>query len=110
MKKIIVLCFAAVALASCASVGKYLSIEKNIRKVEIGMTEREVVAIVGNHYEVGGMARNMKTLMYDYQMDDGSRKQYLFTFVDGKLQSYETRFLTSNVHDHSHSHDGDDHR
>lgn len=88
MKKAILICLAALAIASCATPASTTA-SYNARKVEIGMTEREVIRIMGRDYDVVAARANTRTLVWGYNNDRNTRSsEYRMVFVDGKLHSF----------------------
>jgi hypothetical protein len=91
MKKTIFILLAAVALSSCAELF-YITSER-IKNVQIGMSEDEVVRIMGRNYDVVGATATTRTLGYGVY-DDGDRvAEYRLVFVNGVLDSFNKEFI-----------------
>ncbi len=90
MKKAIIFLSAAI-LCSCAEL--YLTAGDRIKNVVIGMSEQEVIGIMGKYYDVVGANADTKTLAWG-MLSDGKRvSEYRLLFVDGKLHSYHKEHL-----------------
>lgn len=86
MKKLIYLLMMTVALTACGS----LQIEKKMRDVELGMTKRQVVSILGNNYESAGARQtqdgDIETIRYSsLTLTEKVDQYFILSFKDGKL-------------------------
>lgn len=85
LKKFLFPCFAAILLASCNSTFQSMQADTNAKNVHIGMTEKEVVQIMGKHYEIVGAAANTRVIKYNTADVD---YEYRFLFVNNRLESF----------------------
>lgn len=84
MRKLLVLFITlSTCLPSC-SLFDQMSVDRRVRKVEIGMTEKEVIRIMGRSYEIVGASGNMRIINYPAPPD----YEYRFRFVGGRLESF----------------------
>ena len=91
MKKITLLLFCTILLASCATWNSIISADKNMRKLDINMTKNEVVDIMGNNYEVINRTENTFVLGYK-SSDEGI---YMLFFEDDLLKEWNKEWMTS---------------
>lgn len=89
IKKIFLLLFCVILLASCGSYGAMVYSDSNMRKVDINMTKDEVVAIMGSSYEVINRTESTFTLGYK-SLDDGI---YMLFFENDLLKSWNKEWL-----------------
>ena len=91
MKKIFLLCFAAAVLSSCAALVDAMQADDRVKRVEVGMTEREVIGIMGGSYQVVGADGDMRVIAYGTDLAEGgsATAEYRFYFRGGRLQSFE---------------------
>jgi len=79
----IIILVAALALSSCG----YLDFSKKIEKIEIGMTKKDVIKILGNDYTLVQVRPTpeglLETFRYHTTIDD-----YILNFLDDKLQEW----------------------
>ncbi len=94
MKKIFLICFAALVLSSCASLVDAMQVDDRVKKVEVGMTEREVIGIMGRSYELVGADGDMRVIAYGADWVDGeTTSEYRFHFRNGRLRSFNKEHL-----------------
>lgn len=72
MKKLLIIAFAAISLAACGT-----AYNTQLKQIELGMTDQDVVALMGNKYE---MVDN-NTIKYV----DRYKNHWFFEFKDGRL-------------------------
>lgn len=88
MKKILILLFTALSLSlvSCSVMDPPYSVDKNIRKVTLGMTKEQVVKIMHNLHESVGLSNEeegqLEVISYQGQNHEFV---YVLYFLDGKL-------------------------
>jgi len=63
--------------------------DANMRKVAIGMTEKEVISVMGNKYEL--ISGNKQETVWAYQTVNEAR--YMLYFVNGRLAEWEKEWL-----------------
>ncbi len=77
------------SLSSCTAYFEGIQVSDNVKKVEVGMTEREVVGIMGRDYEVVEVHGGTRVIAYWQTASDGTPvTEYRFHFRDGRLQSF----------------------
>ncbi len=86
MKKIVCLCIAILLLSSCAA----SRFESKIKEVELGMSKRKVVSILGTGYEPAGARMTIdgpvETISYRAtSLIRGEEDCYILSFQNGKL-------------------------
>jgi hypothetical protein len=91
MKKAFFILFAAVALSSCA--GLFYTTSERVKSVQIGMSEQEVIEIMGRHHDVVGATATTRTLGWGVYNDGERVAEYRFVFVDGRLESFNKEFI-----------------
>lgn len=80
MKKILLVLFMAVALAACGT-----AYNDQLKQIELGMTQQQVVSLMGNKYSVANQKNNGdRTLEYV----DKFKNHWFFSFVDGRLDKW----------------------
>lgn len=98
IKRIIILSALVFMLASCGTLmpAKYMSVSKsmmntdeNMKKVELGMTQEQVISAMGKRYEIIGARENMVILGYK-SYDNGIYKLF---FVDEKLIEWNKEWI-----------------
>ena len=85
MNKTFLICMFSIILALLASSCSSLTVEKKARNLEIGMTKKEVMNIMGNNYTVMA-ARDtpdgaVETISYLSTLDP----PFVITFLDGRV-------------------------
>ncbi len=104
MKKgIIYTLFAIFIFSSCGTT----KIEKSLDHIQLGMTKREVISILGNNYTIGGAAAtrdgNIETLQYNSEnIMQGTSTRINFNFLEGKLVEWfreKPRSLSKGEHE-----------
>ena len=82
-------------LTSCSSYRGMMNADGNIRKVKIGMTQEEVIAHMGSHYEV--IEANQEFVIWGYKAaDDGI---YKLRFVSDTLVGWNKIWLNKYEYD-----------
>lgn len=80
MKKIFFACLVALTLAACGPV-----YNTQLKQVELGMTQREIVSLMGDKYSVVDQRSNGdQTLEYV----DKFKNHWYFVFVNGQLNKW----------------------
>jgi len=107
MKKLIILSLIACLFAACSSYSNMTKAKNNVKKVELGMTKKEVISTMGKVYEVVGASTTrdgMRVETLKYEGGDATTllidRYYFFTFEDGVLVEWHTQPLT---YDQQHS-------
>lgn len=76
-------------VTSCSSMSSMINADKNIRKVQLGMSKKDVVSIMGKDFRVLGATAdkdgNFETIGYD----NANEELYVLVFSDGRLVNYE---------------------
>jgi hypothetical protein len=91
---------AAVLLTSCAAMGNQMTAARNMTRIELGMTKRDVVKIMGDTYQVIGSRATREGTEESIGYLDNHNDIYILTFLNGKLVEYHKEWL--NRHDHDH--------
>lgn len=76
-------------LTSCGSMASMINADRNIRKVELGMSRNEVVSIMGKDFRVLGASRTEEGDIETIGYDNANDELYLLDFLEGKLVGYE---------------------
>ncbi|MDR2949168.1 MAG: hypothetical protein ACK5KL_13570 [Dysgonomonas sp.] len=83
MKKLFFALFLAVTLAACGAFGPVYNTQ--LKQVELGMTQREIVTLMGDKYNVVDQRNNGdQTLEYV----DKYKNHWFFVFVNGQLNKW----------------------
>jgi len=88
MRKIILIMMTCI-LASCSTSKELINIDHKIRKIDIGMTKRKVVSILGDDYEI--TSSRDKTFVLGYKSSNNGI--YKFIFIDGKLKEWNKDYI-----------------
>lgn len=83
MKRLLLLFFAALALSGCYA---FHTAADKVKEVEIGMTEKQVIGIMGKDYAVDSAWDNTRVISYAVFNTDWI---YKFYFVNNRLESFE---------------------
>lgn len=79
----------AITLTACGYVKDVWNMDSNVRKIELGMSKKQVISIMGKYYEIVGARKteygNVETIRYSYSNANNIRTSYLLSFEDGKL-------------------------
>ncbi|SBW07077.1 hypothetical protein [uncultured Dysgonomonas sp.] len=98
-KKLLIITLLIVTLVSCGSMKDAMYSEKNVRKVELGMTKEKVISIMGKSYTSAGAIQtpegSVEIIRWD-SVDD--LEKYEFHFVDKILKEWHRVRL--DYHDH----------
>jgi hypothetical protein len=107
MKKFLLLLLfpAAVLLTSCAAIGNQMTAARNMTRVELDMTKRDVVKIMGDTYEVIGSRATREGTEEIIGYLDANNDIYMLTFLNGKLVEYHKEWLPKHDHDHDRGRD-----
>ncbi|MCC8188698.1 MAG: hypothetical protein LIP08_14685 [Bacteroides sp.] len=89
LRKTIPLLTLVLLLTSCAMYTSMMNADKNIRKLSIGMTEKEVIGVMGKEYEV--ISANSRNTVWGYKSYDDSI--YMLYFEKGRLVEWEKEWL-----------------
>lgn len=106
MKNLIIISLIACLFSACSSYSSMTKAKNNVKKIELGMSKKEVVSIMGKVYEVAGASITregirVETLKYEGGSIDGVvDRYYFFTFEDNVLVEWHTQPLT---YDQQHS-------
>ena len=107
MKKLIILSFILCLFASCSSYNSMSKAKNNVKKVELGMTKKEVISTMGKVYEIVGASATREGIRVETLKYEGGDaisgmvdRYYFFTFEDGVLVEWHTQPLT---YDQQHS-------
>lgn len=76
-------------ITSCSSYRGMMGADSNIKKVNLGMTQQEVIAIMGDTYEIISTKEGTSTLGYK-SSDNGI---YKLLFIDGKLKEWNKEWF-----------------
>ncbi|MFC4677087.1 hypothetical protein [Dysgonomonas termitidis] len=88
-KKLLITTLLVIALVSCGSVKDAMYSEKNVRKVELGMTKEEVISIMGKSYTSAGAIRSPEGSVEIIRWDSAyDFEKYEFHFVDKILKEW----------------------
>jgi hypothetical protein len=80
MKKLFFTLFIAVTLAACGSV-----YNTQLKQVELGMTQRELVFLMGDKYSVVDQRNNGDQVL---EYVDKYKNHWFFVFVNGQLNKW----------------------
>lgn len=89
LRKTIPLLILVLLLTSCSTYSSMMNADKNIRKLNIGMTEKEVIGVMGKEYEVTS-ANSTHTVWVCRSYDESIYKLY---FEKGRLVEWEKEWL-----------------
>lgn len=88
MRKILVILLSVFLLNSCASQGGLNRMEK-LEKLELGMSKKEVLAIMGDKYIVDSVSETPEGKMEVLSFNATYHyPEYLLYFLDGRLKEY----------------------
>lgn len=88
-KKLLLLITFSMLLFSCSTYNSMKNADKNIRNISIGMSQQQIVSIMGDQYEVVEAKDNV--IVWGYKaFDEGI---YKLRFVDGKLLGWNKVWL-----------------
>lgn len=85
MKKIILALIVVLAFSSCGSTKDSMSLGANLKKVEIGMTKKEVISILGKSYSPIGGVQTPNGVVDVVSYEDFYGQKYSFHFLKGEL-------------------------
>lgn len=95
MRKILLLLIMTATLSACVSI--FLTTTDKVKNVQTGMTEKQVIGIMGGDYTLEGAHGNTRIISYPVHNTDWL---YRFYFVDNRLESFE-RIQIYRPHNHS---------
>lgn len=75
-KKLFLMLLLSAMLSSCVSL--FYTTDKNIRKLELGMTEEEVIQVMGKSYEIIARTEDSFTLGYKSASDEYYRLKFAY--------------------------------
>lgn len=88
-KKLLLLITFSMLLFSCSTYNSMKNADKNIRDISLGMSQQQIVSIMGDQYEVVEAKDNI--IVWGYKsFDDGI---YKLRFTDGKLSEWSKVWL-----------------
>lgn len=89
VKNIICLTLIIYFTAACSIIKDAWNFEANIKKIELGMSKKEVIALVGTDYEIVGAeatpSGDIETISYIGGIVDNYRTYYILNFENKKL-------------------------
>lgn len=97
MKKTMLTFILVFSLWACGSYVNTFNMNANLKKIELGMTKKEVISIMGNHYSNQGAlrtfdGRDLESLRYESVYD----YYIIFNFENGQLvEWYDNNNLPS---------------
>ncbi len=82
--------FIGLLLTACSSMMQALKMDNKIKEIELGMSRKEVIHILGNNYEPIGASVTPhgsfeRISYYVFSQSDNTDGHYILTFRDGKL-------------------------
>lgn len=89
LKTILTVILSLLIFTSCATMISSLNADKRMKDVRIGMTQDEVIQIMGNSYQVIGSKQNEVILGYEII----SESIYRLVFIDGVLTEWTKEWL-----------------
>lgn len=99
MKKVIFTLVFTLMLISCGTT----SLVSKAKKLELGMTKKEVVSAMGDNYRVISASQtpegNVEVLRYTATIDT---TEYVIYLLDGRLIEWHEEIPNGNHHSHSH--------
>lgn len=88
-KKLLLFITFSMLLFSCSTYNSMKNADKNIRDISLGMSQQQIVSIMGDQYEVVEAKDNI--IVWGYKsFDDGI---YKLRFTDGKLSEWSKVWL-----------------
>ena len=109
MKKWICMCIVALLLTGCRSVFEAYNLDSRMKKIELGMTKKQVVSILGKNYETAGARLTpegpVESISYQtVTMSDNTEGYYILSFRDNVLVEWfkDKQTIKNNMHMHSH--------
>lgn len=88
-------------MTSCMSTINLWNADSNMRKIEIGMTKSEVVAIMGKTYEVVGASQEQDGTVEMIGYPSSQTEIYVLYFLDGILQRWQKEWMSAPSQYHS---------
>lgn len=85
MKKIILALIIVFALSSCGSTKDAMNLGSNLKKVEVGMTKKEVISVLGKSYSPKGGVQTPNGVVDIISYEDINGQKYSFHFLEGEL-------------------------
>lgn len=93
---LILICILLFTLFSCSTYRTSYMVLNNIKKVELDMSKKEIVEIMGKTYVPISMSKE-NGISYEvigYQsLSDSDNYLYLFYFIDGKLERWQKEWV-----------------
>lgn len=88
-KRLLCLITVCVLCMSCSSMKDMWNWDKNVKKVELGMTKKEVTSILGQSYVPFSAVQTpegmMEAIRYDVEANNDYLIFYVYSFRNGKL-------------------------
>lgn len=102
MKKLFIISIVALVLTGCSAMQEVMNLDKNARKLEQGMTKKEVVHLLGNSYKVVEGRSTYRGFVEVIGYTNAEEGVYNLVFLDGKLDSWV--YEKNQPHHHPHPH------
>ena len=106
-KKWMFMLIACVFLTGCGSIMNVYKMDSKMQKIELGMTKKKVVSILGNSYETAGarLTADGPVESISYQtitVSDSTEGYYILSFRDNILIEWfkDKRPIQNNIHSH----------
>ncbi len=88
-KKLLLLISFSILLFSCSTYNSMKNADKNIRNISLGMSQQQIISIMGDEYEVVEAKDNITVWGYK-SFDEGI---YKLRFINGKLSEWNKVWL-----------------
>lgn len=79
-------------MTACGVIKDAWNLDQNINKVELGMSKKQIVSLLGNGFTPIGAVDTeegqIETIRYDYSSTQTHITYYIFNFKDGKLSEW----------------------
>ncbi|MDU1904806.1 MAG: hypothetical protein E6772_08485 [Dysgonomonas sp.] len=98
MKKIFTLLLSVVILTSCASAFGIADLGSRVKKLELGMSKREALGILGNTYDVQVASRTGDGDLEILKFTSMTSYNYLVHFLDGRLVEWHKDIPPQPIH------------
>lgn len=97
LKNIFSIILSILLFTSCATTMSMVNADNKIKKVKVGMTQEEVIQIMGNSYQIIGSKQGQAILGYEAIGDS----IYKLVFIDGILIEWTKEWLPrQDIHKH----------
>jgi len=104
IRKIIGSILFVVLFYSCASTFGVSNLGAKVRKLEIGMTKKEALKILGNTYDVVAASQAQEGKVESLRFISTTNNTYLLHFLDGKLVEFHEGKPYHINENHPHKH------